>query len=53
MTFPYVWFYRAYLPERKGQRCRVLLRAKRLGTILVEFEDGYLVTTHRYAVRRA
>jgi len=24
-----------------------------MNTVLVEFEDGYLVTTSRYAVRRA
>lgn len=42
------------MPERKGQRCRVLVRAPRMNTVAVEFErDGYRVITSRYAVRRA
>jgi len=40
------------LPERKGQRCRILVRAKRMNSVLVEFEDGFRVVTSRYAVRR-
>ena len=50
--YPYVWYWRARLPERKGQRCRVLARGS-LNSILVEFADGYLVVTARYAVRKA
>lgn len=49
--FDHVWFWRARLPERKGQRCRVLARGK-MNSILVEFEDGYRTLTSRYAVRR-
>jgi hypothetical protein len=52
MKWDHVWFWRAKLPERKGQPCRVLVRG-RMNTISVEFEDGYRVTTSRYAVRRA
>ena len=52
-TYDHVWRWRSRLPERKGQRCRVLVRGRRMNTVLVEFEDGYLVTTSRYAVRRA
>ena len=48
--YPLVWFWRARLPERKGQRCRVLVRGK-LNSILVEFADGLRVVTSRYAVR--
>lgn len=48
---PYVWFWRARLPERKGQRCAVLARG-RMNSILVEFEDGFRAVTSRYAVRR-
>lgn len=51
MKFDHVWFWRSRLGRRKGQRCRVLARG-RMNTILVEFEDGFLVTTSRYAVRR-
>ena len=40
------------MPERKGQRCRILVRAKRMNSVLVEFEDGFRVVTSRYAVRR-
>jgi hypothetical protein len=50
--YDHVWFWRARLPERKGERCRVLVRGKR-NTVLVEFEDGVRVTTSRYAVRRS
>jgi len=49
--WPYVWFWRERLPERKGQPCRVLARGK-MNSALVEFPDGYRVITSRYAVRR-
>ena len=49
--WPYVWWLRKWLPERKGQRCRVLARG-RMGTILVEFDDGHRTTTNRFAVRK-
>ena len=52
VEFDQVWYWRSRLPERKGQPCRVLVRGK-MNTILVEFADGYQVTTSRYAVRRA
>jgi len=42
--FTYLWFWKKRLPERKGQECRVLARG-RLNTILVEFKDGFKVTT--------
>lgn len=51
-AFPYVWHWRCRLPERRGQRCRVLLRVRRTNSVLVEFEDGFLVNTSRFAVRR-
>ena len=51
--YPYIWFWKSRLPERKGQPCRVLARSKRMNSILVEFEDGYMVITSRYAVRPA
>jgi hypothetical protein len=49
--FPYVWFWKFRLPERKGQRCRVLVRGK-MNSILVEFADGFKVVTSRYALRK-
>lgn len=51
----YVWFWKKPLGDgsvRKGDPCRVLSRGAK-NTILVEFEDGYQVTTSRYAVRLA
>ncbi len=49
--YPYVWFWRTRLPERKGEPCRVLVRGK-MNSALVEFEDGHRVVTSRFAVRR-
>ncbi len=48
------WRVRTTLPDRTGQRCRVVARGAGPGprNILVEFADGYRVVTHRYAVRR-
>jgi hypothetical protein len=47
----WTWHWRARLPERKGQPCRVLAHGA-LNSIAVEFEDGFKVITSRYAVRR-
>jgi hypothetical protein len=47
----HTWCWKARLPERKGQPCRVFARA-RMNSIGVEFEDGYRVVTSRFAVRR-
>jgi hypothetical protein len=47
----HVWFWRARLPQRKGQPCRVLARGT-LNSVLVEFDDGARVVTSRHAVRR-
>lgn len=52
-TFDHVWYWRARLPERKGEPCRVLARAPKMNSILVEFKDGFKVVTSRYAVRKA
>ena len=50
-AFDHVWWWRARLPDRKGQRCRVLARGAK-NTVEVEFSDGYRVFTCRHAVRR-
>ncbi len=47
---PYRWHWRARLPARHGQPCRVLARGT-MNSILVEFADGLRVITSRYAVR--
>jgi len=49
-AWPYVWYWRCKLPERKGQKCKVTARGK-MNSIRVEFPDGYVVITSRYAVR--
>lgn len=41
MTYPYYWRVRTRLPELKGEPCRVLVRARRMNSCLVEFTDGY------------
>ena len=47
----YRWFWRARLPGRHGQLCR-LLRTGTLNSALVEFvSDGWRVVTDRRAVR--
>lgn len=50
-TYDRQWFWKKWLGERKGQRCRILARGKK-NSCLVEFEDGYQTITSRYAVRR-
>jgi hypothetical protein len=47
-----IWRVRTRLPERFGQRCRVLIRGGR-NSALVEFEDGYQVITSRNYMRKA
>lgn len=47
----HVWHWKKRLPERKGQRCRVIARG-RMNSVLVAFEDGYLVVTSRFAIRK-
>ena len=48
----YYWRVSTRLPERKGQRCNVLIRGK-MNSCLVEFEDGYRVVTSRNYIRKA
>lgn len=50
--FDRVWYWRSRLPERKGQRCRLLARGT-LNSCLIEFEDGWKVVTSRFAIRKA
>jgi len=52
MTAKYYWWWKSRLPERRGQPCFVTARGK-MNTIRVEFLDGFIVFTGRYAVRRA
>jgi hypothetical protein len=50
--WPYVWFWRCKLGERKGLRCRVWARGT-MNSIGVEFLDGFRTVTARYAIRLA
>ena len=52
ITQLYRWFWKARLPERRGQLFRVLVRGK-LNSCLIEFEDGWRVVTSRNALRKA
>jgi hypothetical protein len=52
MIYPYYWRVHTRLPERFGQRCRVLVRGK-MNSALVEFEsDQYKVVTSRNYIRK-
>ncbi len=47
----YYWFWKKWLPSRNGERCKILARGS-MGSVLVEFEDGWKVITSRWAVRK-
>jgi hypothetical protein len=49
--FPYVYYWKRQ--GRKGQRCRVIIRAKVMNSCLIEFDDGYTMVTSRNAIRKA
>ena len=49
-AYPYIWRWKAMLPERFGQACTVTARG-RMNTIRVDFPDGSYVFTSRWAVR--
>ena len=50
--YPYVWYWKRKLPDRKGQPCKVTARGS-MNSIRVEFPDGFAVITSRFAVRKA
>jgi len=58
-AFPYIWRWgtcRGKYPEvgkRKGMRCRVLVRGRRMNSALVEFQDGFQTIMSRNGLRRA
>lgn len=51
-AFDRVWWWRKNLPERKGERCRILARGT-MNSALIEFEDGVRHVVSRFAVRKA
>lgn len=52
IAYPFTWRVRTRLPDRFGQKCRILMSG-RMWTAAVEFEDGYRVVTSRRYLRRA
>ena len=51
-SFELVWRVKTRLAERKGTPCRMLIRARRMNSCLIEFEDGYRVVTSVNYVRK-
>lgn len=51
-AYPLYWRVRTRYPERFGQPCRIRIRARRMNTVLVEFEDGFWTITSGWYVRR-
>lgn len=52
--FPYIYAWNPRLLrtlDRKGQRCRVLVRGK-MNSALIEFHDGFRAVVSRNALRR-
>jgi hypothetical protein len=45
------WIGRSYLPERWGERCRIVVKGRGRAA-LVEFEDGYRARTEVSLLRR-
>jgi hypothetical protein len=50
--YPFCWHWRARLPDRRGQRLR-LVATGRLNSCMIEFEDGARFVTSRNALRKA
>lgn len=47
-----IWYWRATLPERKGQRCRLVNRGT-MNSAEIQFEDGTRHIVSRFAFRKA
>ena len=45
------WRIKKWLPDRFGQKCRILVTGT-MNSVLLEFEDGFQVVTIRYFIRR-
>ena len=52
--FDYIWRVKSRMPERYGQRVKVILRPRHGGmnSVLVEFQDGLRVNTSRNYLRK-
>lgn len=59
-AYPLVWHWRKWPRpswtepgSRKGERCRVVVRAKRMNSVLIEFQrDGHRVVTSANGLRK-
>jgi hypothetical protein len=49
----YRWFWKARMPERRGQLFRVLAGGKRNACLIEFVDDGWTVVTSRNALRKA
>jgi len=49
--YDHVWYWKKRLGYRKGQPCRIVARGK-MNSVLVEFENGEMVVTSRWATRK-
>ena len=45
------WRIKKWLPDRFGQRCRVIATG-RMNSVFLEFEDGFRVISCRYFIRK-
>lgn len=52
LIFDRIWRWRVNLPERHGQRCRVIARGA-MNSAQIEFEDGTRHIVSRNAFRKA
>lgn len=50
--FDRVWRWRATLPDRHGQRCRLIARGT-MNSACIEFQDGTRHIVSRFAFRKA
>lgn len=54
MNYPYLFGWnRPGLPGRKGQRCRILFRSRKMNSCAIEFPDGLRAVVSRNALRKA
>lgn len=54
MAYPlvYTWGNNPVRAALKGRRCRIVVKSRRMGSALIEFDNGFRVVTSWRAVRR-
>ena len=50
--YRYAWGNNGVRLAWKGQPCRILVRSKRMSSVLVEFPDGFRMVTSRRGLRK-